>query len=122
MIKHRVHDKILIEMNRHTMVNSYHDLIDIIASTVYEENNEKVYVALYKESLHEDFFDLKTRYAGEMLQKLTNYNIKMAVIGSFDKYSSNSLHDFIRESNRKGDIVFLDSLGLYLEMIKMARL
>jgi hypothetical protein len=58
-----------------------------------------------KECLPESFFDLKTGFAGEVLQKFSNYRMKIAVIGDFSSYSSKSLKDFMYECN-KGSLVF----------------
>jgi len=57
-----------------------------------------------------DFFDLSTKKLGEVLQKFTNYRIKVAIIGDFDKYPSAVLKDFIYETNRQGDYLFVSSL------------
>jgi hypothetical protein len=78
-------------------------MLDLMASAHY--NSECVGIVLYKESLDERFFDLKTGFAGEILQKFANYNFKMAVVGDYSHYTSKSLKDFIFESN-KGKLVF----------------
>ena len=65
-------------------------------------------------SLHPDFFDLKTRFAGEILQKFSNYDVKLAIVGDFSKYSSKSLRDFIYESNKGKLIFFADNLNTAL--------
>ena len=59
------------------------------------------------ENLPPEFFDLKTKLAGEVLQKFSTYNTRLAVIGDFSKFDSKSLQDFIRESNRIGRILFV---------------
>jgi hypothetical protein len=58
-----------------------------------------------KECFPESFFDLKTGFAGEILQKFSNYRMRIAVIGDFSSYMSKSLKDFIYECNN-GSIVF----------------
>lgn len=110
MIRHITNKGLVLELVPEFKVETYHDLIDIVATTRYEENIDDIHIAVHKASLHEDFFDLKTRYAGEMLQKLINYGVRMAVIGDFNMYSSKALRDFIREANRTGDFIFVDSL------------
>lgn len=55
--------------------------------------------------LEEVFFDLKTKILGEAFQKIITYNIKMAIIGDYSIYKSNSLGDYIRETN-KGNNIF----------------
>lgn len=61
-------------------------------------------------SIDLSFFDLKTRVAGEILQKFVNYNFRIAIIGDYSKYQSSALKDFIYESNRQGEINFVSSL------------
>lgn len=55
------------------------------------------------------FFDLKTGLAGDILQKFSNYNIKLAILGNFKNEQSKSLNDFIYESNKTGRINFVET-------------
>jgi hypothetical protein len=55
------------------------------------------------------FFDLKNGIAGEILQKFSNYRVRLAVVGDFSKYTGKSVHDFIRESNKVRHISFVHS-------------
>lgn len=63
----------------------------------------------HEKNVHPDFFDLSTGLAGELLQKASLFQLRLGFIGNFDAYSSKSLHDLIRESNRQGRIVFASS-------------
>jgi len=58
-----------------------------------------------------DFFRLGTGLAGAILQKCTNYRLKVAIVGDISAYTAKSgpLRDFIRESNRHGAIRFVAS-------------
>ena len=47
----------------------------------------------------------ETGVAGDILQKFSNYRMKLAITGAFEGYQSRSLAAFIRESNR-GNLVF----------------
>jgi len=67
-------------------------------------------IALKKEDFDDRFYDLETGLAGEMLQKLSNYNRRLIIIGDFGDIKKKSLRDFIYESNRTGKVVFVDSL------------
>jgi hypothetical protein len=67
-------------------------------------------VIIHERNIIPDFFDLKTRIAGDILQKFVNYYFKVAIVGDFSKYESNTLKDFIYESNRQGEISFVSSL------------
>ncbi|MFZ7121629.1 MAG: DUF4180 domain-containing protein [Eubacteriaceae bacterium] len=88
-------------------IKNVNDVLDIMAN-VSSMNSYKI--VIYKESLNESFFDLKTKLAGEILQKLVNYNMKIAIIGNFEEYNSKSLHDFIFESNNGKQIFFKSTL------------
>jgi len=59
------------------------------------------------------FFDLKTRFAGEMLQKLVNYDRRVVILGDIADAvaASNSLRDFVRESNRGKTVWFLADMA-----------
>lgn len=65
---------------------------------------------LHQGNLDPRFFDLKTKIAGEILQKFSNYRMRLAVVGDFTIYESKSLKDFIRESNRYGIIRFVSTI------------
>ncbi|RYG19765.1 MAG: DUF4180 domain-containing protein, partial [Chitinophagaceae bacterium] len=56
-----------------------------------------------------DFFDLSTKMAGEILQKFSNYKMRLAIVGDFSNYQSQSFKDFVYESNKHGQINFVNS-------------
>jgi hypothetical protein len=58
-------------------------------------------------NLDPGFFDLKTGMAGTILQKFSNYQMKLAIIGDFDKFNSHALNAFIVECNRGRHIFFV---------------
>jgi hypothetical protein len=59
------------------------------------------------------FLDLKTRLAGEVLQKFVNYHRQVVVLGDVSAALERSapLRDFVRESNRGGSVWFVDDLA-----------
>jgi len=67
-------------------------------------------IILKKENILNDFYNLSTGMAGEILQKFSNYNMRMAIIGDFENVKSKSLKDFIYESNRTKQIIFVKTL------------
>lgn len=69
-------------------------------------------IVIRAESLDEDFFRLKTRVAGEIIQKVVNYRLRLAIVGDISRYlaESSSLQAFVNESNRGGQVWFLASL------------
>ena len=82
-------------------------MLDIIADAGYHDCDRLI---IYEESLHQDFFDLKTGLAGEILQKFSNYRVKLVIVGDFTNVKSKSLGDFIRESNRGRTVNFVNSV------------
>ena len=83
------------------------DMLDILAEAGYHDCNRLI---VHEKSLHRDFFDLKTGMAGEILQKFSNYRVRLAIIGDFTDIKSKSLRDFIRESNRGRTVNFVNSV------------
>jgi hypothetical protein len=67
-------------------------------------------VIIHEKNITPEFFDLKTKIAGEVLQKFSNYRIKLAIVGDFSKYNSQSLKDFIHESNKGKQVCFVGSV------------
>ena len=89
------------------IINNPGDILDIMADVGYHDCKA---IIVHDKCLHHDFFDLKTGLAGEILQKFSNYRMKLAIIGDFSGFKSKNLRDFIRESNIRGTICFVDSL------------
>lgn len=83
------------------------DILDLIAEIGQHGCNAMI---INESSLNKDFFDLKTRFAGEILQKFSNYRVQLAITGNFSKYPGKSLRDFIRECNRGNQIFFVASI------------
>ncbi|NJK96918.1 MAG: DUF4180 domain-containing protein [Bacteroidales bacterium] len=91
------------------------DALDLMADCQYRGAE---IIILYANNLIPAFFDLKTGIAGDILQKFSTYRMKLAIIGDFSKYSSKSLNDFIYESNKGGQILFVASLNEALLKMK----
>jgi hypothetical protein len=89
------------------IINTPGDVLDIVVETGYKESSGLI---VHAETLNSDFFDLKTGLAGGILQKFSNYRMKLAIVGDFSGYKSKSLQDFIRESNKHGVICFVNTV------------
>ena len=94
-----VSDNILIKVTQ--------DALDLMAESNYQGSSK---IIIHEKNIISDFFNLKTGLAGEILQKFSTYNVQLAIIGDFSKYSSKSLKDFIFESNKYGRISFVNSI------------
>jgi hypothetical protein len=89
------------------IISQAQDALDLMADVGVNGCNR---IILQEMNFHPDFFDLKTRLAGEILQKFSNYHVKLAIIGDFSKYTSKSMQDFIRESNKGNTVYFLETI------------
>lgn len=85
---------------------SERDAIDVIGDTYGQEVDMVVFPA---ETLTDDFFWLSSGLAGAVLQKFQNYRLRVAIVGDVARFTaeSSSLRDFIRESNLRGQMVFV---------------
>ena len=88
-----------------TPIKTVQDALDLLANANYQGAQK---IMIKKEHLHEDFFDLKTKLAGEIMQKVVNYYQYLAVVGDFSEYKSKSWLDFMYESNKRGQIIFVE--------------
>jgi hypothetical protein len=64
-------------------------------------------IILRKENFAEEFFDLSTGIAGEILQKFSTYRKRLAIVGDYENIPSKALKDFIYESNKTKQILFV---------------
>ncbi|NLN05343.1 MAG: DUF4180 domain-containing protein [Clostridiaceae bacterium] len=71
------------------LIKDLQSALDLIATIGFETGCSRI--VINRSAICEEFFDLKTRLAGEILQKFINYNIKLAIVGDFSVYSSKSL-------------------------------
>jgi hypothetical protein len=83
-------------------IKNEQDALDLMAEAGYLGAEA---IILPAENLTTDFFNLKTGVAGSILQKFSNYRMKLAIVGAFEQVQSRSLAAFIYESNR-GNLVF----------------
>lgn len=83
------------------------DILDLIGEAYAYES--KTFI-IYEKNIAPQFFDLKTKIAGDILQKVSNYDYQLLIIWDFDEYKSQSLKDFIYESNKWKKVHFFNSL------------
>lgn len=107
--------QIAIINDKEIILSSVQDALDLMATISYEYGCYKIII--HKSAIIDDFFDLKTGLAGEILQKYINYGVKIAIIGDFSEVSKKSLRDFIYESNNGNDIFFLGNMPQALDIL-----
>ena len=91
------------------------DILQLMFDAGYNHSVQSMII--HKESLPLEFFDLKSGIAGEILQKFSNYRMKLAIVGDFSEIESKSLRDFIRESNDRKTISFVSSVNEALSIL-----
>ena len=66
-------------------------------------------IVIPAERLCEDFFRLRTGFAGAFIQKLVNYRRRLAVIGDVSSWiaQSEAFRDFVYEANKGSDVWFV---------------
>ena len=89
--------------------------LDYIVSTGFEYGCRDI--AINKASIAEDFFSLSTGIAGEVSQKIVNYQLRLAIIGDFSGYTSKPLRDYMHECNRGGHLYFVQDEAEALEKL-----
>lgn len=68
-------------------------------------------IVIHQRNITPHFFDLKNGIAGEILQKFSNYRMRLAIVGDFNQLASKSINDFIYESNMFGRVNFVNSVS-----------
>lgn len=96
------------------VIHQEQDGIDLIGNVHYQGFDR---VIVHGTQLAPAFFDLKTKMAGEILQKFSNYRVRLVIVGEFDKITSQSLRDFISESNTGKQVNFLPTVEAALEAL-----
>jgi hypothetical protein len=108
--------RVLVVADDGPKLGSEQDALDLIGAT-YGEDIEMIAVPVSR--LGDDFFRLRTGTAGAFIQKFRNYSYRLAIVGDISAYVADSkpLHDFVYESNKGRDVLFvpdIDALGARL--------
>ena len=89
------------------VLQTVEDAVDLIGNMSYQGFDKLI---IHEENIISDFFELKNKIAGNILQKFSQYSMPLAIIGDFEKYESKSLNDFIFESNKGKQINFVTTI------------
>ena len=112
---HKINDtKIAEVISEVNIINSVEGGLDLLGDLYYQGFDK---VLIYEKDITPDFFDLKSGIAGEILQKFSNYRVRLAIVGDFSKYTSKSLRDFIYESNKGKQINFVPSCAEAIKVL-----
>jgi hypothetical protein len=108
LIEHNNH-RLLVLNSEGPILGRTQDLLDLIQ----EAFAQKALVLVVPVSrLDPAFFELRTGLAGEFVQKVVNYQLKLVVVGDISAHvaASDALRDFVREANRGQTIFFVSQL------------
>jgi len=86
------------------LISEVQDMLDLMGDCGVHDCSR---IIIREAGLHPDFFRLHTGLAGEILQKFSTYNFRLAIIGDYTKFTSKNLQDFIHESNKGNRIFFV---------------
>ncbi len=85
-----------------TWIAAEQDILDFIVHCGEYDSNR---ILLCEENLAEDFFDLKTQFAGKIMQKLSTYSVRAAVVIS-EKRVKGRFGEMVLESRKFQDVRF----------------
>jgi hypothetical protein len=90
-------------------LRTYNDAVDLIGKSF---ENRATLIVIPVECLDDEFFQLRTRIAGEIVQKFVQYRRRLAIVGDISRHlaDSSALRAFVVESNRGKEVWFLTSL------------
>lgn len=110
---HRIGQAKVAEIQAEGLVlTSVEDGLSLLGDLYYQGFDK---IILHEENIVSEFFDLKTKLAGEVLQKFVQYRMPLAVVGDFSKYTSKSLRDFIYECNQGRQVNFVQEFSSALK-------
>ncbi|MBD1425295.1 DUF4180 domain-containing protein [Sphingobacterium arenae] len=95
-------------------IQNAEDALDLMGNVYYQGFDKMI---IHQKNITSDFFDLKNKMAGEILQKFSNYRISLVIVGDFARFESKSLSDFIRESNKGKHVNFVASFEDAIEAL-----
>ena len=77
-------------------------------------------VAVPASRVDRSFFTLGTRFAGEVMQKFVNYNLRLAIVGDISEHlaASSALRALVRESNSAAHVWFVPDMDALDERLR----
>ena len=106
---HKVNDiKIAELISIDIIIKTTDDGLDLLGNLYYQGFDR---VIIQEKNITPEFFELTNGIAGEILQKFSNYRVRLAIVGDFSQYPGKSIKDFIFESNKTGHINFVSSIS-----------
>ena len=101
--------RLLVLNSEGPILSRTQDLLDLIQEAFAQKASVLV---IPVPRLDPAFFQLRSGLAGEFVQKVVNYQLKLVVVGDISAHvaASDALRDFVREANRGQTIFFVSQL------------
>ncbi|WP_379092768.1 DUF4180 domain-containing protein [Pedobacter sp. UC225_65] len=113
---HNINDTEIAEITSdQIIIQNVEDALDLLGNVYYQGFDRMI---LHQKNITIDFFDLKNKMAGEILQKFSTYRVRLAIVGDFSAFTSKSLKDFIYESNNGKQVNFVTSVEAAVAALK----
>ena len=93
------------------------DLVSKFRPTTASDGFNQTFIQRKMDKWFPTWYYYQNGMAGEILQKFSNYRIRLSIVGDFSKYTRKSIQDFIFESNKMGQITFTGSVKEALECL-----
>ncbi len=98
----------IAELTANTLlITNAEDGLQLLVDLYYQDFDK---IIIQEKNITPQFFDLSNGLAGEILQKVSNFRIQLAIVGEFDQYPSKSIKQFISESNKGRQVNFLPTV------------
>lgn len=97
------------------LINTREEALQLLADLYYNGFDKMI---IHEKNLTPDFFVLKNGFAGDILQKFSNFRVRLIIVGDFSRYESKSLKNFIYESNQGRQVNFVGSPEDALDLLK----
>ncbi len=107
---HELHGVRVLEIARDgPTLRSDRDALDLIGEAF---GHRPDWIALPVARMGDEFFQLRTRILGEVVQKFVNYGLSVAIVGDVSRQvaASDSLRGFVSEANRGRSVWFVASV------------
>ena len=109
------HTEIAEIISDQIIIQNAEDALDLLGNVYYQGFDRMI---IHQKNITPDFFDLKNKMAGEILQKFSTYRVRLAIVGDFSEFTSKSLKDFMYESNKGKHVNFVASAEAALAALK----
>lgn len=95
-------------------IHNAQEALDLLMTCAYQWSRK---ILINEKNIVPEFFSLQSGIAWEVLQKVVNYDCCISIVGDYEKFSSQSLKDFIYESNKGGRVSFVTSIDEGIERL-----